>query len=215
MKQRYLIVDVDLRANESEELVQLGFKLLRPQLMSDQLMTWSGWAEFDRDQTLLVMPGNGAVRVASYLPEQWLEGWKVRQVDAHRMWVPGSDPFAFVGRIDTAMLLGLRNVVVLEDVVSSGSTIRKIRQINLPWIPNVHWHVASWVRQAAASTKGFVMVEESVLVGTQSKKASVNSLSTLIEDRELAQSYATRKLMDLAERFFHLLEQIRNRSLNR
>jgi hypothetical protein len=208
MRQLYLIVDVNLRAAQQEGFEALGFSLLFPEKMSLALINWESWRKFNRNTTIMVLAGNGAARVGSFFQTDWLGQWQYVAISAKRIWLPGQDPKAVSGRIHSSMLLGVKNVVILDDVISSGVTIQKIREVNVPWIPGASWHAAVWVAQRAANVRGFSSTFAVTEVGDRNTKTPLNSISTLVAEPEIASSYAKRNFPD-PTKFLELLAGLR------
>lgn len=196
--EKYVIFDRPgwYRPGLYRELKALGLQVLRANELMTSLRNWEGWEDYDRSKTLLVFPGNGASIIKGYLGQncpEWLGQWQWKtSVPAKRFWTPGSYPEAVVGRINPGVLVGFKDVVIIDDVISSGETCRQIKALNQPFIPNVHWHAATWVLQRSAKLKGFSRVFSAVQVGSEKSKVPVNSLSTLLERPDIAQSYAAR-----------------------
>ncbi|MFA5076595.1 MAG: hypothetical protein WC480_04230 [Patescibacteria group bacterium] len=177
--------------------------------MTAELASWSGWQKLDPATALLVFPGNGASIVRGYIPEKWLNRWQWVGVHAKRYWKPGEEPQVVANRIfPERLILGVKDVVVIDDVFSSGKTARLLRQLNEPWFPGAEWHAVAWIKQRSASLRGFASSYAVVEVGTVEKKVPVNSLSTLLADQSIAESYAWRNLADPNE-FLQLLAEIR------
>lgn len=174
------------------------------------IVNWSDWQKFNPQKTLLVLPGNGASIVRSYLPKAWLDNWQWVSIHAKRYWVPGHDPQVIVNRInDNKMLLGFDDIVIIDDVISSGQTCRNLRIKNLPWIPKAKWHTVTWLMQKSANTKGFISVFYAKDFGTKTRKAPINSLSTLLSDEQIALSYSARNFPDQQIEFINLLSAIK------
>ncbi len=137
---KVLIFDIDLDKGLMKSFENFGFVVCDVEEMTQSILEWEGWKDFDRSRTVLVFPGNGANLLKRYLSEDWLAGWKTESVFAKRFWEPGRDPYVIVERIfPNQMALGIERIVLLDDVVSSGMTFRKMRKKNSPWIPNVSW----------------------------------------------------------------------------
>ncbi|MBI2427149.1 MAG: phosphoribosyltransferase [Candidatus Kerfeldbacteria bacterium] len=214
MSDKYMILDVpgldrDGASEQGERcrdfmrrLQDLGITPMTASSLTElTILSWRDrFGEVARDQsTLLVFPGNGANVVRGYLPQEWLERCKWRAVEAKRIWEPGQPPRAIVGRISPQRLGSMRCVIIVDDVISSGATIREIMHVNDPWIPNAKWYAFSWIRQTSAFTKRFDGVYSAwEPVGTNTMKVPINSLSTLLAHPELADSYARRNFADPA-----------------
>lgn len=213
--ERYLIIDIDVEAGIKEILAR-EFKLiiLDAEVMTNDLLAWRDWGHLEPRSTIIVLPGNGASIVKKYIDKaepSWLNQWPWKFFPcAKRVWKPGENPQTFVSRIaPTQMLLGAKSVVVIDDVISSGATIRHLRRINEPWIPGANWEALTWVKQESATTKGFSMVFAAKMVGLKERRVPINSLSTLIECPEIAESYARRNFGNEAKDFEKILENLR------
>lgn len=209
--EKVLINDVRASREILNQFRELNLTVVDAEEMTKELTGWKLWDYFTTSSTLIVFPGNGATLVREYTPKSWLERWRVRKVHAKRYWEPGRDPWIEANRIDSrAMLLGMSDVVLVDDVVSSGTTARRIREINDPWIPNAQWHVVVWVAQRARALRGFSSCHAAYEVGTNQTKVPINSLSTLLHNQGIAESYARRNFGDKADEFLKLLAELRN-----
>ena len=189
-----------------EKLTEIGLRTVRAKDISRQIPTALVWKKADRQTTLVVFPGNGAAIVRAFLPNEWLGEWRCATCYASRIWNPPEPPRASVGLIEPAykLRLDVQTVVVIDDVISSGETMLKLRRLNLPWIPNSHWHAIAWVGQRATSTiRGFESVTCVEAAGTPDTKAAINSLSTFMEKPGVAMDYAKRNFAHPQRRVFH------------
>jgi len=107
------------------------------------------------------------------------------------------------------MLLGLRDIIVVDDVVSSGKTASVLRKINEPWIPGARWHITIWVAQRSVRLRGFTTKQASLWVGSNETRAPINSLSTLLQLPDVAKSFSQRNLGNQADDFLLLLEELK------
>lgn len=187
-----------------------GVIILDTDELTERIREWNGWKHFNSAITQIVFPGNGANEVRCRLGEKWLSQWKIDSVAATRFWWPGVTPSAVVGQL---MPLGAfdfetTDVVIVDDVVSSGATISKIRDRNAIWMPNARWHVAAWIKQHACRLRGFESSFFGAEVGEKNHRVPINSLSTLLENRDVAESYARRNFLNHAA-FLAVLEELR------
>lgn len=151
---------------------------------------------------LFVFPGNG-----SWYP------WRcsaichrVRSVKvfAKRFWTPGADPVVTVSQVEMKafMDLSVRTIVVVDDVISSGQTMRKLHERNSWRFPAARWIGSAWLSRklsarAGSGIPGYEKVFASFLVpDCDGRKCPINSLSTLIDFPEIAKSYAKRNFKD-------------------
>ncbi|MFH1111824.1 MAG: hypothetical protein V1712_02005 [Patescibacteria group bacterium] len=213
--ERFLIWDIEYSIGIQNQISEeFDLKILDANLLTKELLSWDGWKIAEPSSTLLVLPGNGAGIVRSYLTLEWLASWRWVAVPAKRFWRPGESPHVTVGRIyPHGMMFGINDVIIIDDVVSSSETTTKLRQFNEPWIPNARWHVVVWVAQRKASIsrslRRFTSVYASVWVGNIQSFVSVNSLSTLLREPVIAESYTQRHMGSKTSAFLALLADIR------
>lgn len=212
--ERFLIIDIPV-VNDVRESLKKIFEItvLDARKMTIDLLAWQRWKDFEPWSTLVVLPGNGAGIVKKFINKEnssWLCKWPWKSFPhAKRSWIPGENPQAFVGRINPGVLVGIKTVIVIDDVISSGETIRKLRKENEIFIPMAEWQAVTWVMQEAVVTKGFTTVFATKTVGVKERKVPINSLSTLVECREIAESYARRNFSSLAETFLKIISGLR------
>ncbi|PIZ56414.1 hypothetical protein COY23_03195 [bacterium (Candidatus Torokbacteria) CG_4_10_14_0_2_um_filter_35_8] len=210
--EKFLIIDVPCPEDTSERFENLGLTILDAKEMTEDLLVWPGWETLKPWSTLVVFPGNGTKTVKKYIEKEkpfWFSKWPWKAApNAKRVWILGENPQAFVGRINPGVLIGIKTVVVIDDVISSGVTIRELRKENKNFIPMAKWQAITWVMQEAAITKGFSVIFSIKTVGSKKRKVPVNSLSTLVECREIAESYARRNFGDQAEALLRLIESL-------
>lgn len=208
--ERYLILDIPLESAEKVAFEKLGFHLLDSQDLAGQLVFSSFWAKFQPTKTLVVFVGNGGKKVKDFLCDEWLAQWPWKaNAFAKRFWQPGRDPYSIAHRFANGVYVGMTDVVIVDDVVSSGATVRKVKEVNSPWLPNTRWHFATLIAQRAAVTKGYVEHEAMAEVGTSQRKAPLNSISTFLDEPHIAEIYAQRNCGQLADEFLQLISQIR------
>lgn len=205
--EKVLILDVPGKEGLRGELESFGLTVTEGAEMTRAILAWPGWAQFDPKTTMLVFPGNGASIVKGYIPDEWFAHWPhVYRVYAKRYWTPGSPPSVVASRVfPDRMVLGAKDIVVIDDVVSSGTTAHMLHYANAAWIPGARWHLATWIGQLSAKCKKYEQVYAANWYGTKDTKAPINSLSTLIEVPEIAENYAQRQLGEEAERFLAML----------
>lgn len=209
--EKFLIVDIEAGVDVKEILIEkFGLTIIDASEMTKDLLTWQGWGKLEPQSTVIVLPGNGASIVKKYINNEkpfWLYRWPWKAFPhAKRVWIPGENPQAFVSRINRGVLIGIKNVVVIDDVISSGETIRKLRKENESFIPNAKWQAITWVMQEAAITNGYSNVFAVKIVGSKERKVPINSLSTLVEYLNIAESYARRNFGKEAETFLKVIE---------
>ena len=205
-----IIVDVTSVKEKIEYLRPFNVDILMAEDMTESLIRWEGWERFNPHTTLLVFPGNGADILRSYLPEDWLNHWQWTTCHAKRSWIPGQPPTVAAGRIfREQMVLGLSDVILIDDVISSGLTSKRVLRANKPWLPGSRWHTVAWVAQKAHNVRGFTSYYAPIEVGDTKTKVPINSLSTLLRNSEIAKSYAKRNFGYKAQDFLSILKKIR------
>lgn len=152
------------------------------------------------DQTLLVFPGNGS-NYPRRLSQFCREFPSATSVEAKRFWIPGEDPVVTAGLIfpNIFMITNVKTIVIVDDVISSGLTMRKLYQNNAWRFPAAKWTGVSWMAQvpsmkARSGVNGYEHIATGCVVGKTNGggKVPINSLSTLRENSEIALSYASR-----------------------
>jgi len=184
------------------------FTVLNPEIMArrlDRLAVRLIPAEVQPEEVLLIFPGNGAQDVRR---RTQLKTWfpNCIGVTARREWRPReSFPRTRVEKISPPPICrDVRHYMVMDDVICSGSTVHAIKDELLPDAhPDAAWYAASWVAQrpmngAKSGVKGFTATAAATVVwrnNTQTGKperAPLNSISTLANDRRIADEYAQR-----------------------
>ncbi len=195
-KQRVIINDIEADHTVVATCEQLGLNVVDSAEMTQAIMSWSGWDELDPATTLLVFPGKGAMLVHDYMDKEWISKWRTARVYAKREWDPIEDWFyVWTGRVYDHMRLDVKDVVVIDDVVSSGTTARRLFRKNGPWFPGAQWHMLTWVAQrSTAKLRNYCSYDAARWCGTEKTKASINSLSTLRDDLGVALSFSMRNL---------------------
>lgn len=213
MKTKIMIVDYPTTDEAIEFLSKLDLILVFTNEMTKKILAWEKWKTFDPQKTLIIFPGNGAMIVENCLPKNWLENWPlVEHTSTNRFWEKGMNPLAIGGSLHRGYI-GIKQVVVIDDVISSGITIQKIRHLNEPWIPGAQWYAVTWVKQESACVKGFVETFTAESVGTKQRKIPINSLSTLVQDEKIANSYIKNNFCS-EPIFFEVLQKLRNDNSN-
>lgn len=157
---------------------------------------------------LFVFPGNGSnyPRKLSQIYTDYL----YVGVKAKRIWQPGTDPVVFVDIIMPEMFLitDVKTIIVVDDVISSGLTLRKLYQKNSWRFTQAKWIGTSWLCQNLQNgIKGYEYLETACIVKkTSSGKVPINSLSTLRNNLEIATSYARRHFKE-PELFLKFLKE--------
>ncbi len=182
------------RNGEANALRSFGIEIADSMEMTAELLRWEGWVTLNPKTTLLVFPGNGAERVLELLPKEWLGDWNWARGFAKRIWEHGSDPVYYANRIyPHRMLMGITDVVILDDAIAGGGTCAKVRQENEIWIPGARWSALTWIKQRKAWLKGnWRHVVAALKVGDKDKKSPMISLSTLLEKPEIREAHLGR-----------------------
>jgi len=157
---------------------------------------------------LFVFPGNGSNYPRKL--SQIYTDYSYVGVKAKRIWQPGTDPVVFVDIIMPEMFLitDVKTIIVVDDVISSGLTLRKLYQKNSWRFTQAKWIGTSWLCQNLQNgIKGYDHLETACIVKkTSLGKVPINSLSTLRNNLEIATSYARRHLKE-PELFLKFLKE--------
>ncbi len=206
----HLILDVEICEAVALELRAMGFCLHPFRDMAQSLVEREEWNRFYPDKTLLVFVGNGGNKVRNCLPCEWMSCWLWKaDAFAKRFWEPGGYPDAIANRFARGVYVGISDVVLVDDVVTSGITARRVREANALWVPNACWHVATLIAQKSASLRGYRSSFSVTQIGTTKHKVPVNSLSALIIDSEMATIYAERNLDRKAPTFLEIIDRLK------
>src|SRR3989344_1418187 len=206
---RIILADEDISEVARDDLKRLKTKngqelvFLEGEQLTVDLERALGNVTQKEENILFVFPGNGSnyPRRLSRICREYRE---VTSVIAKRICEPGADPVVTVDVILPKMFLamGVKTVVVVDDVISSGLTMHKLYQRNAWRFPQAKWLGMAWVAQipqakAKSGVNGYSSVYASCLVGkTNGQRAPVNSISTLRKDPEIASSYANKHFSD-------------------
>lgn len=146
---------------------------------------------------LCVFPGHGGDDVRRW--SQVCKYYPCAPVFAKRLWTPGTDPVVMVGTVltDGFVETRVKSVVVLDDVISSGATLRLVRERNLWKFPRAQWYGATWIKRAEGNSSGYREIKAvTTIAQVDGRKIPINSLSTLVRDEMIAHSFATRNFAD-------------------
>jgi len=209
--EKILIIDVDCSI-DPEIFRDFGLKVVFGNNLTNSLLNWDIWKQIDPWRTLLIFPGNGSNLVKNEINELrpgWLEPWPYKSyISAKRFWAPGKNPVAHVGNIGDGVYIGLKQVIIIDDVVSSGETCSKVYQRNNMYTPGAKWLSMCWVSQKSARLKNFSSLMALEFVGEENKRAPINSLSTLVINQEICRTYSERNFPNRAVEFQKLIKVI-------
>lgn len=135
-----------------------------------------------------------------------------------KRWVPPPDvlfnerrdPLWLVGEIETyeSILLQVEEVVLVDDVISSGNTLKAIRWRNAWKFPRATWRAYALVGRVDANPGMPWAAARLVEQKPDGGKIPLNNLSTLLKDQGIACDYARRNFAQPAE-FLAILRAIR------
>ena len=203
-------MDVEICEAVASEFRAMGFQLHSFRKLAQTLTKQEEWGKFCPNKTLMVFVGNGGNKVKNCLSCAWMSHWLWRaDAFAKRFWEPGGYPYAIAHRFARGVYVGISDVVLVDDTVTSGVTARRVREVNAPWVPNAHWHLATLIAQESASLRGYHSSFSVTQIGTTKHKVPLNSLSALIIDSEMAAIYAERNLGRKAPTFLEIIGQLR------
>lgn len=172
---------------QSDEITLLDEKEL-VQALHEKFLAKS----FEPENTIFIYPGESARRIKTLGFSQEFESFFV---PAKRIWVPGTDPIVTVGGVATKnfLLLRIKDVVVVDDVLSSGATLSLLWERNAWLFPRATWHAyvpvtrkVKLVNYASITYGVFVPPDE------KGRKPPINSLSTFLENQEILENYLSR-----------------------
>ncbi len=106
--------------------------------------------------------------------------------------------------------LNIRNIIVIDDVISTGATIREVCNRNRYKFPRAEWYAAACVSRVE-KIAGYKEVFTPLLVPVDKYglKVPINSLSTLLEDEPIARHYGEKHCAK-PEIFLRVLEEIKS-----
>ncbi len=214
--ERFILIDEVLTYEKREQLEEIqtidgqGFGFLEDIKLSRKLdYLLEDELRCDTKDTLIVFLGNGAQYPRRQLKS--LDELMSCDVPAKRVWIPRVDPVCFAGEIlpEKYFPLGIKKIVVIDDVISSGKTMLALHRANAWRIPGAQWVAATWVLQPLKKLSGFTRILSACEVGKVSGlKSAVNSLSTLVANSEMATNYAERHIKKgYRERFLDILQK--------
>lgn len=161
------------------------------------------------EKTLFVFPGNSGqiIRKCITLPPG------SHETNVFAKWIYGADlPAATTGQIPTKTYVDGETecVFIIDDVVSSGQTIKRIRERNLWKFPKARWCAVCWIDRGVIP-KGFDLFHSSVTIKhceDSERKVPINSLGTLLEEPEWLRDYSHKNFSN-PEEFISILRDIK------
>lgn len=163
----------------------------------------------DPKSTLFLYPGNSARYIRS---SGFAEEFESRNMHAKRIWNPGEDPVVIVHSLEYERLIdpSIKTILVVDDVVSSGLTLRKVYERTAWKFPNATWYAAPLISRERKLPffKDLICVYYIAMVN--SKKVPINSIGALIEDRAMRENYFIRNFnrgVILSESFEKILSE--------
>lgn len=145
--------------------------------------------ELKQESTLFIYPGESAQRVKSL---GFNGHFLSQEVFAKRIWSPGSEPVVLVHQMGWGINSEIENVVVVDDVISSGTTVALVRERNNWKFPRAIWYAAVPVTRKEKLPSFKKIFSCKVVKDINGKKIPINSLSTLIADPAVRQNYFAR-----------------------
>jgi len=214
-----IIVDGEVPRWASEELRHLGgvdVVVLESRTLATALKSVAEKSTVSsRGRTHLLFPGNGGAKVRRLLNLNGIPAWSVH---AKRFWHPGSNPTFEVGQVHTGQFLhlGVDHVIVFDDVISTGGTAALVYERNSWKFPGAQWCVGALISRGRLKRlrQGYERVFSAVRVQHPTdlaRQVPINTLSTLLENQDIAKSYARRNFFAKeTERFIELLNELRH-----
>ncbi len=211
---RVILIDEPLTKEIQCELQQLQTKdgqelvFLEDRILAKHLEVSLEKISKENNNVLFVFPGNG-----SNYPRKTSQVWRKylhTSVHAKRFWSPGMDPISIANEImpEKFLVTDIKTIVVVDDVISSGKTMRALYKKNSWKFTQAEWIATSWLSQSLDfGIKGYQQIHTACVVKkTIQGKVPINSLSTLRKNEEIINIYSQRhfqkpkKFMDLIRR---------------
>jgi len=163
---------------------------------------------FHANDTLFIYPGESA----RYIKDLGFSlDYEEQAISAKRFWIPNNDPVVLVGRTEPdAIDCSVENIIVVDDVISSGTTMSKVYKNNCWKYPKARWYaVTPFSRKERLANYKDVFCSF-VIEDVNNKKPPINSLSTLIKSPEMRATYLERNFVD-SKKFIDSLNSILGR----
>lgn len=170
------------------------------------------------DSSLCVFPGRSASKIRERA--EWHDYYKgpvfdtntFVSVHADRRFDSFGNPVALAGEIlpHRVVCPEVRTIVVIDDVISSGATCRKLYERNQHKFPKAEWHACSCVSRLE-KIRGYKEIITALFLPLDERglKVPINSLSTLLGEREIVTQYA-RKHCGKPELFLESLDILKS-----
>lgn len=176
-------------------LVQIDFEAKLFRILRDTFPDFSA-----TNGDLCIFPGRSAAILRKEI--EWVDCYIGPVIDcnsflsvyAERFFDSSGNPFALAGEIlpEQVVVPRVQRVLVVDDVISTGATMRALRERNKHKFPKAEWFAATPLSRLE-KINGYKEVITTLLVPPQDGlKVPINSLSTLIENQTLAVNYATK-----------------------
>lgn len=93
----------------------------------------------------------------------------------------------------------ITDIVAVDDVISTGKTLTLIRERNACRFPCAKWHALVWLTRKE-KLSGFTSITAACCIKCEEGgiKPPINSLSTLLADKELSEAYAKKHQVNIA-----------------
>lgn len=143
----------------------------------------------EQKSTFFIYPGESAQRIKSL---GFSDRFYSQEVFAKRIWYPGTEPVILVHSLGWGIHPEVENVVVVDDVISTGATVALVRERNYWKFPRAAWYAASPITRKEKIKNFKKIFSCEVVRDMNGKKVPINSLSTLIDNLTIRQSYFAR-----------------------
>jgi hypothetical protein len=125
------------------------------------------------------------------------EGFRSENIFAKRIWHPGNDPIVVMNSlaISEVVFTKVKKVIVIDDVIGSGKTMSLLYERNYFRFPLATWHAVAVISRKSILKKFEQIYAPFYAQDLVGKKIPINSVSTLITDKEIGYSYFSRNFM--------------------
>lgn len=162
---------------------------------------------FDPKKTLFLYPGESAQNIKK---AGFSDNFFSESIFAKRIWIPGNEPIVITHGLvmEKYIYPEINNIIVVDDVISSGLTLSLVYKRNVWKFPKATWYAMALISRKEKilnfkETFFCIYVKE-----INGKKIPINSLSTLLSNTEIRKSYFARNFDSIFEqKFFEIFKE--------
>lgn len=147
------------------------------------------------ENTLFLYPGKSAQFIRSL---KFSCNYKAENVFAKRIWIPATEPKVMVGNIYSKQFIDsqIKQIIVVDDVISSGATISLLYKRNAWKYPNAVWHTVVLLSRKEQISHFEHVLSCYQIEDVDGRKPPINSLSTLLDNPEIISNYLKRNFIN-------------------